>query len=88
LRHKKAQKAQEIILCFLCLFVAKKKSVAWTIMEPVILVPATLETQGSSPSLDINPVCMKKVSSYNVCILLLRNFCFFQFVVTFISYLR
>jgi len=28
---------------------AKKKSVAWTIMEPVILVPATLETQGSSP---------------------------------------
>ena len=47
--------------------VAKKKSVAGTIMEPVILVPATLETQGSfPPRLMINPVCMKKVSSYNV----------------------
>ena len=30
---------------------------------------------------------MKKVSSYNVCILVSRNFCFFQFVVAFISYL-
>jgi len=50
------------------LFVAKKESVAGTIMEPVILVPTTLETQGSSPlALIINPVCMKKVSSYNVC---------------------
>ena len=71
-------------MCFLWL----KKSVAGTIMEPVILVPTTLETQGSSPlALIINPVCMKKVSSYNVCILVSRNSLFFQFVVTFISYL-
>ena len=35
----------------------KKESVTGTIMEPVILVPATLETQGSSPlALIIYPV--------------------------------
>jgi hypothetical protein len=57
-------------------------------MEPVILVPTTLETQGSSPlALIINPVCMKKVSSYNMHILVSRNFWFFQLVVAFISYL-
>jgi len=57
-------------------------------MEPVILVPTTLETQGSSPlALIINPVCMKKVSSYNLRILVPCNFSFFQLVVAFISYL-
>ena len=42
----------DLLMCFLCLMcflVAKKVSVAGTIMEPVILVPVTLETQGSFP---------------------------------------
>jgi len=40
---------------FTLVALAKKMSVAGTIMEPVNLVPVTLETQGRSPSLDIQP---------------------------------
>src|SRR6185369_17684304 len=48
-KHKKHSTEEENILCFLCLFVAKKASVDGATSEPVF-GPSTLRTQGRPPT--------------------------------------
>ena len=64
--YKRTDSLFELYVPFV-LFVAKKASAAGTIMEPVFWSQPHSKHREVSPSLVIiNPVCMKKVSSYNV----------------------
>jgi hypothetical protein len=55
-----------VLLCLMCLLWLKKEC-GQDHHGARILVPTTLEHREVSPRFIINPVCMKKVSSYNVC---------------------